>query len=192
MPKRPNIKETKKYSVIVSDPAWRQARGGKKNARPNSSGKKLDYPTLSLTEIKGIQQKAMEHAEENHVLFLWTIEKYLPEAEAIIKELGYKLHARMVWNKVTGIPSAFTIRYGHEYLLYCYHGKLLKVDKKAQGKIHSVFTEKVRKHSQKPEISYNIIEQLYPKVNKLEMYARGKARPFYDVWGNEAINSIEL
>ena len=190
MPIRPAKKE--KYSVIVSDPPWRQSKGGKKKARPNSSGGELDYPTLSLEDILHYQKKAMELAEDDHVLFLWTIEKYLPEAEAMLKELGYKLHVRMVWNKVTGIPSAFTIRYGHEYMLYCYKEKLLKVEKKEQGKIHSVFTEQVKRHSQKPETSYEIVERLYPDVKKLEMYARGEARENYDVWGNEAENSIKL
>lgn len=188
----PKRTEQKKYKVIVSDPAWRQSKGGKKSVRPNSSGDGLDYPTLSLEEIKTIHEKAMELAEENHILFLWTIEKYLFEAEEMAKSLGYKLHARMVWNKVTGIPSAFTIRYGHEYLLYMYKDKLVPVAKEEQGKIHSVFVEQVKRHSQKPEISYEIIERLYPRVNKLELFARGEAREFYDVWGNEAKNPISL
>ena len=47
----------------------------------------------------------------------------------------------MIWNKVIGIPCAFTIRCGHEYPLYLYKGKLLPVAKEEMGKIHSVFTE---------------------------------------------------
>ena len=120
----------------------------------------------------------------NNILFLWTIEKYLFEAENIAKKLGYKLHARMVWDKVTGIPAAFTIRYGHEYLLYMYKGKFTPVAKDCRGKYHSVFREKVTKHSKKPEIAYEIIESLYPQVNRLELYARNE-RDGWDCWGNE-------
>ena len=90
----------------------------------------------------------------------------------------------MIWNKVVGIPAAFTIRFGHEYLLYMYKGKFTPVDLLARGKIHSVFTEKSTRHSQKPEIAYQIIEQLYPNLTKLEMYARN-IRPTWDSWGNE-------
>lgn len=90
----------------------------------------------------------------------------------------------MIWNKVNGIPAAFTIRFGHEYLLYMYRGKLTPVDLNERGKIHSVFTEKVQKHSQKPEISYEIINRLYPNLKKLELYAR-QERDGYDCWGNE-------
>lgn len=90
----------------------------------------------------------------------------------------------MIWNKVTGIPAAFTVRYGHEYLLYMYRGKLTPVATEERGKIHTVFTEKVQRHSQKPEISYEIINRLYPNLKKLEMYAR-RERDGYDCWGNE-------
>ena len=166
-------------------------KGGKKNVRPHSSGEKLDYPVISLEEIERILFSAVLMADNDSVLFLWTIEKYLFEAQEIAERLGYKLHARMVWNKVTGIPAAFTIRYGHEYLLYMYRGKLRPVAKDERGKIHSVFTEQVKRHSQKPEIAYQIIERLYPDVDRLEMFARNK-RDGWDVWGNEVESDIDL
>lgn len=83
-----------------------------------------------------------------------------------------------------GIPAAFTIRYSHEYLLYMYRGKFIPIEKTERGKIADVFIEKPRKHSQKPEISYQIIERLYPNLSKLEMYAR-QERKGWDCWGNE-------
>lgn len=138
----------------------------------------------SLEEIKKHLRAATTLAEDNSVLFLWTIDKYLFEAQTIAEEMGYKLHARMIWNKVTGIPAAFTVRYGHEYLLYMYKGKLRPVALAERGKIHTVFTEQVKRHSQKPEISFDIIERLYPAERKLELYAR-RTRPDWDCWGNE-------
>jgi putative DNA (cytosine-5-)-methyltransferase len=180
-----NIFDTdKKYSVIYADPPWRQSKGGKKKVRPNTSGKGLDYEVLSLEDIENHLNVASSLSEDNNILFLWTIEKYLFEAENIAKKLGYKLHARMIWDKVTGIPAAFTIRYGHEYLLYMYKGKFTPVAKDCRGKYHSVFREKVTKHSKKPEIAYEIIESLYPQVNRLELYARNE-RDGWDCWGNE-------
>lgn len=173
-----------RYDLIVTDPPWKQAKGGKKSVRENSSGKPLDYPVCSLEEIKEHLRVADALTSDNAVLFLWTIDKYLFDAEKMAKELGYKLHARMIWNKVTGIPAAFTVRYGHEYLLYMYKGKLVPVATEERGKIHTVFTEQVKRHSQKPEISYEIINRLYPDLRKLEMYARLE-RDGYDCWGNE-------
>lgn len=134
-------------------------------------------------------QTAVEHTTPNSILFLWTIDKYLFEAQTIAEELGYKLHARMIWNKEVGIPAAFTVRYGHEYLLYMYRGKLTPVALDARGKTHTVFAEKPTKHSKKPLISYEIIEYLYPDLKKLELYAR-YPRPSWDAWGNELTKGI--
>jgi len=179
------------YNLLYIDPPWRQSKGGKKLVRPNSSGKELDYSVLNLEQIEDIIQKASDLTTDNSIMFLWTIDKYLFEAEEIAKKLNYKLHARMIWNKVTGIPAAFTIRYGHEYLLYMYKGKLTKVAKEERGKIHSVFTEQVTKHSKKPEIAYQIIERLYPETKKLELFARNK-RNGWDSWGNEINKDVIL
>ena len=174
----------KQYRVIYADPPWKQSKGGKKAVRKNSSGKPLDYPVCSMEEIKEHLRQADSLTGDDAILFLWTIDKYLFEAEEIAKSLGYKLHARMIWNKVNGIPAAFTVRYGHEYLLYMYKGKLTPVAREERGKIHTVFTEKVKKHSQKPEEAYRIIERLYPHFNKIELYARNE-REGWDCWGDE-------
>ena len=173
-----------KYDLILADPPWQQMKGGKKSVRPNSSGGNLSYPTISLKQISYFLKHADSLTTENSILFLWTIDKYLFEVEQLAKDLGYKLHARMIWNKVTGIPAAFTIRFGHEYLLYMYKGKFIPVEKSERGKIHSVFTEKVKIHSQKPDISYEIINRLYPNLKKLELFARREMDGF-DCWGNE-------
>lgn len=158
--------------------------GGRKAVRPNSSGIELDYPTISLDTIKEHLTQATSLTNDNSILFLWTIDKYLFEAEQLAKSIGYKLHARMIWNKVTGIPAAFTVRYGHEYLLYMYKGKLIPVALEERGKIHTVFTERAKRHSQKPEEAYRIIEKLYPQARKLELYARN-TRDGWDCWGND-------
>lgn len=171
------------YDLVLADPPWRQTRGGFIKHSPNSSGRSVDYSTLDLETIKEHLRKVTD-LQEQQVLFLWTIDKYLFEAERIAKELGFKLHARMIWNKIRGIPTAFTIRYGHEYLLYMYKGKLMPVAKEERGKIHSVFTELPKRHSQKPETAYQIIERLYPNTKKLEMYARNQ-RFGWDCWGDE-------
>lgn len=177
-----DIKET--YGLIYADPPWKQSKGGKKSVREKSSGKPLDYPTCSLDEIREHLRLATEFTTENSILFLWTIDKYLFEAQQIAESLGYKLHARMIWDKVTGIPAAFTVRYGHEYLLYMYKGKLTPVARDERGKIHTVFRERVTKHSKKPNVAYEIIERLYLDLKKLEMYAR-ETRDGWDSFGNE-------
>jgi len=179
-----------KYTIILADPPREIGKGGRKDVRPNSSGGSLDYPTLGLKEIEQILFNATLLSDIDCNLFLWTIDKYLIEAHSVVPDV-YKLHARMIWNKVTGIPASFDIRFGHEYLLWFYKGKLQPVSLSERGKIHSVFTEQVKTHSQKPEISYQIIERLYPNAAKLELFARNK-RQGWDVWGNEVESDIKL
>jgi N6-adenosine-specific RNA methylase IME4 len=173
-----------RYDLVLADPPWPQSKGGKKAARANSSGKPLDYPVCPLDEIQAHLRAVARLCEENAVLFLWTIDKYLFEAQRLAENAGFRLHARMVWNKVTGIPAAFTVRYGHEYLLYMYQGKLPPVARSERGRVHTVFTERARRHSQKPEKAFEIMERLYPAAKKLELYARAP-RGGWDCWGNE-------
>lgn len=178
------------YNLIYADPAWKQMKGGLRKARPNQ-GRELDYQTISLEEIKNILKKFRDKASENHIMFCWTIDKYLFEAEQILKELGYKLHARMIWDKTNGVAPAFTVRYSHEYLLYCYYGKFTPVAENMRGKYTTVIREQSTKHSKKPLLAYEIIENLYPNLNKIELFARNK-REGWDVWGNEVDSSINL
>jgi MT-A70 len=42
------------------------------------------------------------------------------------------------------------------------------------------------RHSAKPEAAYELIERSYPRASKLELFARGTARPGWVGWGNEA------
>lgn len=143
----------------------------------------LDYPTLPINEIEKILGEVKTNNKHN--FFIWTIEKYLLKTEEMMKSMGYKVHARIVWNKVTGMATAFTVRYQHEYLLWCYKkGNILMLVKKEQGKWTDVFTEQVRRHSQKPEHAYEMIEAMFPEAEKIELFAR-KTRNGWDCWGNE-------
>ena len=104
-----------KYGIVYTEPPWPQKKGGARKCRPNQ-GRALDYQTESLAEIKRIHREALEHTEDHHDVFMWTIDKFLIEAEAMMKELGYELHARIIWDKGNGVAPAFTVRYTHEYL----------------------------------------------------------------------------
>ena len=172
----------KPYEVVWNDAPWQQSKGGKKAVRPNSSGLPLDYQTQTLDEIK--EYLAMVNTTENAVLFLWTIEKYLVDAQRIAEELGWKLHIRMIWDKTNGPCPAYTVSFTHEYMLWMYRGKFTPIDERMRGKIDSVFREPVKRHSQKPEVAYKIVESFYPTQRKLEMYAR-QPRKGWDAFGNE-------
>ena len=174
----------RKYSIIYSDPPWAQKKGGLRKCRPNQD-RNIDYKTLSLSDIKEIHQKALELTEEKHNIFLWTVDKFLWDAEDMFKSLGYTLHARFIWDKTNGIAPAFTVRFSHEYLLWFYSlGNMLKPCKEARGVYKTVFSEPSTIHSKKPVFAYEMIEAMFPNTNKLELFARNH-RDGWDCFGNE-------
>lgn len=172
------------YDIIYSDPPWKQTKGGKRNCRPNQ-GKELDYPTLDIQAISEIHQVFFDQCNTKHNVFMWTIDKYLHETEQMMKDLGYILHARMIWDKTNGIAPAFTVRFSHEYLLWFYKkGNMLMPSVETRGKYTTVLREQSTKHSKKPICAYEMIEDMFPNSNKLELFARD-TRKGWDCWGNE-------
>jgi len=170
-----------KYSIVYADPPWRQTKGGLRAVRPKQD-RRLDYPTLSLQKIKEILE-----GYNGDVLFLWTIDKFLFEAQKLAEELGYELHARIIWDKENGVAPAFTVRYAHEYLLWMTKRPMIKIAENVRGKFTTVIREKSTKHSKKPIKAYEMIESLYPYNTKIELFARNK-RAGWDCWGNEVNN----
>lgn len=117
---------------------------------------------------------------------MWTTDKFLFDAETMMDQLGYKLHARIIWDKCNGIAPAFTVRFSHEYLLWFYKkGKMLKPTKEQRGKWTTVLREPSTIHSVKPIVAYEMIESMFPNSVKLELFSR-KSRTGWDCWGDEA------
>lgn len=174
----------KSYDIIYSDPPWAQTKGNARRCRPNQ-GKNLDYSTMPVDECIKVQIPFFNMAAENHNIFMWTIDKFLHETEDEMQKLGYKLHARIIWDKTNGVAPAFTVRFSHEYLLWFYKpGKMLKPTKETRGKYTTVMREPSTIHSQKPICAYEMIEDMFPLAQKIELFARNK-RSGWDCWGNE-------
>ena len=173
-----------KYDIVYTDPPWPQTKGNKRKVRKNQ-GKELDYQVLSLADILEIHADFLtKHTEDTNTVFIWAIDKYLFDAEQMMENFGYKLHARIIWNKLNGVAPAFTIRYAHEYLLWWYRPKMLPINKEMRGKYTTVITEKATKHSKKPIAAYEMIKNLYPIESKIELFARNIYDGF-DSWGDQ-------
>ena len=69
--------------------------------------------------------------------------------------------------------------------------KILMDKIEADMKAHPPTPEQLIKSSKKPEISYQIIERLYPNAKKIEMFSRQR-RPGWDCWGNEVESDVIL
>lgn len=173
-----------KYDIFYTDPPWAQNKGGLRKSRPKQ-GRELDYKTLNLEDIKALHVEFFRLCDRKHNVFIWAIDKYLHETESMMRDLGYTLHARIIWDKENGVAPAFTVRFSHEYLLWFYKkGQMLMPTIAERGKFTTVIREAATKHSRKPEAAYRMIEAMFPGARKIELFARNR-RPGWVSWGDE-------
>lgn len=176
-------KVAKKYNVIYADPPW-EVKAGPPWAS-NGKSRDLAYPTMTIEEIKHLPVK--EISSKNAHLYLWVINKYIPDAYDIINEWGYKPSAMITWcKKPHGIGLGGTYVQTTEHLIFARRGT-----HKANKRIDSTwFLFPRRRHSEKPEEFRKMIEAVSPG-RKIELFARIKPQG-WDVWGNEVKSDIEL
>jgi N6-adenosine-specific RNA methylase IME4/ParB-like chromosome segregation protein Spo0J len=169
---------TKKFGVILADPPWRYdqpALGTPERAIENH------YPTMSLEEICALPVGDL--AADDAVLFLWVTAPKLIESTEVIKSWGFNYRTGAVWVK-NKIGTGYWFRSKHEHLLVATKGG---IPVPASGTQWSSVIEAPRgRHSEKPEAVFEIIEQYFPTLPKIELFQRGRAREGWDVWGDEA------
>ncbi|WP_243771912.1 MT-A70 family methyltransferase [Mucilaginibacter rubeus] len=181
---KPSTCIAKPYGVLLIDPPWPQLKGGLRKVRPNQ-GRHLDYGTLSVTAIFDLLDKdVFSRAATPHSLFIWTVESFLSPCEQLVNERGYRRHCRLIWDKGNGMAPCHSIRFAHEYLIWYYKGGFIPVAPAVRGKFLSVFHEASREHSRKPEIAYQLIEQLYPDARRFDVFSR-QSRQGWDQYGDQ-------
>lgn len=161
-----------KYQVFMIDPPWQQFKGNCRKVRPKQD-KMLDYRVMPANDIYTLlKDRIFNLAETDHCIFMWVIDKYLTDCEQFMMGNGYKRHCRFIWDKTNGIAPAFTVRFSHEYLIWFYKGKFLPVALSARGIYRTVFIEKARQHSRKPDSAYAMLEAFYPERKKIDVFSR--------------------
>jgi len=131
----------------------------------------------NLEDIKNL--KVQNLTEENCVLFLWTIQKYLKNAFDVMQEWGFKYQRTITWDKKNGM-CLFGFHHRTEFLLFGYKGKLPMYPKRKT--FPTLVEAKSKYHSNKPHIFREYIQKFGDK--KIELFARQKVEG-WDCWGNE-------
>ena len=175
---------TGKYRVIYADPPWKynDTMSISKDGLSESYGPaEAHYPPMTIAELCALPVK--ELSEENAALFLWTTSPLLEDTFSIIKAWGFKYKASFVWDKVKHNMGHYnSVR--HEFLLVCTKGSCTPDVQKLFDSVQSI--EKTKKHSQKPEEFRQIIDTLYTRGERIELFRRGEAPTGWKAWGNEA------
>jgi N6-adenosine-specific RNA methylase IME4 len=141
------------------------------------------YPTMDLPAI----MKLKVPAANDCVLFLWATVPMLPAALAVMGAWKFVYKSHFVWIK-NKIGTGYWNRNQHELLLVGVRGD---VPAPAPGEQYaSVITAKVGKHSVKPFTFHEMIDDMFPNLPKLEMFAREKFAG-WDAWGNEVSEAAE-
>ena len=176
----------KKYKIIYADPPWRYDQ-----KRLQGVAEK-HYATMNINDICALP--VADLADKDCVLFLWATFPMLPEALKLIQAWGFEYKTvAFVWlkqNKKT--PSwfyglGFWTRGNAEVCLLAKKGK----PKRSSASVHQFIISPVEKKNKKPDITREKIVELMGNVPRIELFARQKTEG-WDVWGNEAPDSIEL
>ena len=139
----------------------------------------VPYPTLTDDELCALPVAAITTPDA--ILFIWTTAPKLPQCLCIITSWGFEYVTCMAWVK-SRISCGWWVRNQHELLLIARKGNPPYPE--PADRPPSVIHAPTRKHSQKPDEVYKIIEKMYPEFPKIELFAR-KARDGWDSWGNE-------
>jgi N6-adenosine-specific RNA methylase IME4 len=143
---------------------------------------------MTTQEICAMGDKVKARSSANSVLFLWSTSPMLPEALKVMDAWGYEYKASFVWYKVKHNFGHYnSVR--HEFLLIGTRGKNTPDSDK---KINSVqIIERSKRHSEKPERFRQIIDELYPYGERIELFARAP-HPNWTSWGNEIPDNAAL
>ena len=190
--------KTKKYQIILADPPWDFKN--KKTGGSMKSGASQKYLTTGNNWLENMDVNSI--ADDNCLLAMWWVGAMPQEAINLISAWGFRLVNMngIVWNKLTETNKpffgmGFYTRAGSESVAIAVKGSPKISDRgvravfKAEAQIQ--FESKVMQHSKKPTHVRDMLVQLCGDVPRLEMFARESAQG-WDVFGNEAPNSIEI
>ena len=140
----------------------------------------MPYPTMTVQEIAALPVAGC--AADDCDLFLWTTQKYLPDAFSVMQAWGFRYCQALTWCKTPrGLGQGGLFCPTTEFLLLGRKGRMPK----GKRRIDSTWWQmtRTRNHSQKPEAFQDMIETVSDGP-RLELFAR-RARPGWTVWGNE-------
>lgn len=146
-----------RYSVVLCDPPWRY-----EHCRTENRAIENQYPTMALEEICSLPVNTV--IADDAILFLWATSPKLGEAMQVLEAWGFSHRTAMAWVK-DKIGMGYYVRSQHEQILIATRGKISPPAE--EDRPPSVFHVPRRRHSEKPERAYELIEQMYPEHGKL-------------------------
>ncbi len=168
-----------RFRIIYADPPWSY---GNQMPVHSVSSQGDYYPLLTIKQL--CEMPVEDITTKNAVLFLWVTSPILEESFSVIKAWGFKYKASFVWDKIKHNMGHYnSVR--HEFLLICTKGSCPLDNKKLFDSVQSI---ERTKHSEKPEQFRKIIDTIYPKGKRIELFSRNEVKG-WERYGNEISKS---
>ncbi|RAI42937.1 hypothetical protein CH341_17025 [Rhodoplanes roseus] len=167
----------RRYGVILADPEWKfltRSELGMDRSAANH------YPVSSTETIAARDVESI--AARDSILGLWATGAMIEDALTVMRAWGFSYKSQIVWTK-PGMGSGYWFRECHELLLIGTRGSMPAPAMGTQWR--SVRDAPRGTHSQKPDWQYELFEEFFPHLRKIELNAR-RARPGWDRWGLES------
>lgn len=148
------------FRVIAVDPPWSYDN----RADDTTHRAANPYPSMSIDDIKELDIAGM--ANNDCVLWLWTTNSHLREAFEIAEHWGFTYKTMLTWVK-DRMGTGDWLRGKTEHCLMCVLGKPTIVLTNQT----TVIEGPLRKHSQKPDEFYALVDGLCPG-SKCEVFSR--------------------
>ena len=172
--------QTGRYKTLYVDPPWAWMRGGSsaKGTIGKLTGKTCvgsqgatPYQGLSTKELVALGAEVRRIAATNAHLYLWTVNKTVPDTVALLDAWGFRWVTMITWDK--GRPGLAKYFKGvTEHCVFGVRGTLpykFINGKMAQGR--TLITERMTDHSRKPAAMREMIERV-SYAPYLELFGR--------------------
>ena len=161
------------YDIILADPPWRYDSEASQRGKADNH-----YATMTTKDICDLQVPSAENA----LLFLWVTNAHIVDALRVIRAWGFEYVTNFVWVKDKNGLGWFA-RGRHELLFLCRKGRMPYPE--VRNRCSTVIHAPRGVHSVKPEIVYEMIENMYPNRRYLELFSRNRCDG-WKMWGLEA------
>lgn len=166
-----------KYKTLVVDPPWPMEKIAREVA-PNQVA--FEYPTMTLDQLHSLTEIYQLADEDNCHLFLWTTQKFLPDAFDLLVSWSFYYVFTMVWHKPGGFQPFNLPQYNCEFVVYGHRGNPGFLDLKD---FPTCFDAPRREHGRKPDEFYNLIRRVCAGP-RIDIFSREK-REGFDQYGYE-------
>jgi len=158
------------FDIIYADPPWEYEFSLSPRGDP-----KEHYAIMSVDEICELKIPATKNA----ILFLWATNPKLEEALKVIEAWGFQYRTNLVWVK-DKFGTGYYFRGQHELLLVAKRGETSVPLEELR--FSSVLEAPRKRHSEKPDAVYELIERMYPSRKYVELFARNGRKGWHS-WG---------